>query len=162
MNRRNRRAPRPIHLQSPGTFAREKWLAHHDRQRSACLWRLAKGSIRWVRLPAHCDPTHPRGLLVGSSGAVPELRAYLGFERIEYDSLRFPADRIFIDTSSYAIDPTPHYRFDCRGSDFNHRRLASDGLKSFVRQAQAWFVCREDSSGAHFATPDVAYGRHRT
>ena len=163
MNTRNRRAPVPVHLHAPGTHAREKWLAHHDRQRNARLWRLSKGTIRWVRLPAHRDPKHPRGLLVGSSEAVPELLVYLGFERLAYDSPRFPADRVFIDASAYAIDPTPHYRFDCQGSDFNHRRMVKDGLKPFVRQARVWFACREDSSDDGFATPDIAckYRRKR-
>ena len=153
MGNRYRRLPEPVFPEGtrPYGFA-EKWFAHYKRQRDARTWKLARGRNDWVALPPRRDPKHPRGLVVGHSKATPNLRAYLGFERIDYDPPRRPAERLFLETCAFSTDPTDS-RGDQRVSDLHYRRETIGGLGALVRQARVWFVCREDSRDCDFASP---------
>lgn len=161
MDPRSRWNPEPVHHATGdySTFFPDKWRDHNGRHRRARLWRLARGTVDWTRLPPHRDPKHPRGLLVGHSRAVPELRAYLGFESIGPDPIWYPADRLFLDTSCFATDPTDD-RPRNRGRDLHYRRKVVGGLGVLVQRAEAWFACREDSRYDYFATPEGPRWKH--
>ena len=108
------------------------WHCHHRARRSARLSRRQGVTMRWVSLPPHGDPSHPRGFVVGSSAARPTFRADLGSERTFPASQPRPGDHYFVEVTT-AVVRAGMPRVDVH---LQERATPREGLAGLVREAR--------------------------